>query len=299
MQQSSFSPKPEWLKVRPPSGENYKRLKGLSQELALHTVCEEAHCPNIGECWGGGTATFMLLGDTCTRGCRFCAVKSGNPNKIVDALEPVKIAYALEKMKLSYVVLTSVDRDDLEDGGAAHFAQTIIDSRERNPNILIEVLTPDFRGDLESIRKIAVAHPDVFAHNVETVKRLQHVARDRRAGYEQSLKVLKAIKELDSSIYSKSSIMLGLGETYEEIVQTMKDLREVKVDILAIGQYLRPSDWHIPVKEYVHPSTFEEYRKLGESLGFLFVASGPLVRTSYRAGEYFMENLIRQRRNSH
>ena len=292
------STKPEWLKVRPPSGDNYKRLKVLSSELSLHTVCEEAHCPNIAECWGGGTATFMLLGDVCTRGCRFCAVKSGNPNKVVDEFEPLKIALALKQMNLSYVVLTSVDRDDLKDGGAAHFAQTILETKKHNPSMLIEVLTPDFRGDLGAVERIVRAHPDVFAHNIETVERLQAKARDLRASYVQSLNVLKSIKEMDPSIYTKSSIMLGLGERDDEVVQSMKDLRAVGVDILAIGQYLRPSSWHLKVEEYVHPSKFEEYRKIGESFGFKFVASGPLVRTSYRAGEFFMENLIRKERGT-
>ncbi|MCL4519348.1 MAG: lipoyl synthase [Thaumarchaeota archaeon] len=292
------STKPEWLKVRPPSGDNYKRLKVLSSELSLHTVCEEAHCPNIAECWGGGTATFMLLGDVCTRGCRFCAVKSGNPNKVVDELEPLKIALALKKMNLSYVVLTSVDRDDLPDGGAAHFAQTILETKKHNPSMLIEVLTPDFRGDLGAVERIVRAHPDVFAHNIETVERLQAKARDLRASYVQSLNVLKSIKEMDPSIYTKSSIMLGLGERDEEVVQSIKDLRAAGVDILAIGQYLRPSSWHLKVEEYVHPSKFEEFRKIGESFGFKFVASGPLVRTSYRAGEFFMENLIRKERGA-
>jgi len=269
----------------------------LSSELGLHTVCEEAHCPNIGECWGGGTATFMLLGDTCTRGCRFCAVKSGNPNKLVDELEPEKIAIALKQMSLSYVVLTSVDRDDLPDGGADHFARTIAETRRRNPDLLIEVLTPDFLGDVDSLKKIVSARPDVFAHNIETVERLQSRARDRRANYSQSLHVLKTVKDLDSSIYTKSSIMLGLGEEDSEVVKSMEDLRSNSVDILAIGQYLRPSSWHLPVDTYVPPSKFEELKEKGESLGFRFVASGPLVRTSYRAGEYFMENLIRAERS--
>ena len=243
-----------------PSGENYNRLKILSQDLGLHTVCEEAHCPNIGECWGGGTATFMLLGDTCTRGCRFCAVKSGNPNLVVDEFEPVKIAIALKQMGLSYVVLTSVDRDDLPDGGAAHFAQTIEETKRRNPEMLIEVLTPDFKGDLDAVKKIVEAHPDVFAHNIETVERLQRKARDIRASYTQSLSVLKAVKEFDQSIYTKSSLMLGLGETDEEVIEAMHDLRDIDVDVLAIGQYLRPSDWHLKVEQYVPPSKFEEFR---------------------------------------
>ncbi|MGI0090095.1 MAG: lipoyl synthase [Nitrososphaerales archaeon] len=296
MRQHNFTPKPEWLKVSHPSGENYKRLKLLSGEMGLHTVCEEARCPNIAECWGGGTATFMLLGDICTRGCRFCAVKSGSPNKMVDEMEPVKIAIALEKMGLSYVVLTSVDRDDLPDGGAAHFAATITETRKRNPGMLVEVLTPDFGGDLASVRKIIEAQPDVFAHNIETVRRLQARARDPRATYDKSLGVLAAVKGFDSSIYTKSSMMLGLGECFDEVVETMKDLRRNSVDILVLGQYLRPSIRHIEVKEFIQPSMFEKYRNVGESLGFKFVASGPLVRTSYRAGEYFIQNLIRKER---
>lgn len=296
MQEDVHLVKPSWLKVRPPAGENYKKIKVLSANLGLHTVCEEAHCPNIGECWGGGTATFMLLGDVCTRGCRFCAVKSGNPSQIVDEFEPLKIASALREMDLTYVVLTSVDRDDLPDGGAGHFAQTILETRRKCPEMLIEVLTPDFQGDLLAIGKVVDAHPDVFAHNIETVERLQVKARDRRANYAQSLKVLKAVKEMDRTIYTKSSIMLGLGETDPEVMQAMKDLRSVDVDILAIGQYLRPSSWHLAVEEYVNPSKFEEFKGMGESLGFKFVAAGPLVRTSYRAGEYFLENLIRRQR---
>lgn len=266
--------------------------------MGLHTVCEEAHCPNIGECWGGGTATFMLLGDTCTRGCRFCAVKSGNPSGVVDDLEPLKIALALRQMALRYVVLTSVDRDDLPDGGAAHFAKTIVETRNKNSGMLIEVLTPDFQGDLDSVRTVVQAHPDVFAHNIETVERLQAKARDRRASYQQSLRVLKAVKEMDPSIYTKSSIMLGLGERDDEVIQSMRDLRACGVDLLAIGQYLRPSNWHMEVSEFVHPSKFEQFRRDGLSLGFKFVASGPLVRTSYRAGEYFIENLIRKERST-
>ncbi|MDG6905775.1 MAG: lipoyl synthase [Nitrososphaerota archaeon] len=294
--ESTYHQKPLWLKTRPPAGERYKRLKLLSSEMGLHTVCEEAKCPNIGDCWGGGTATFMLLGDICTRGCKFCAVESGNPKGIVDEFEPLKISLALERMALSYVVLTSVDRDDLSDGGAAHFAKTIIETKRRNPRILIEVLTSDFAGDLTSVKSIVDAGPDVYAHNIETVRRLQKVARDRRAGYDQSLRVLKAVKQFNPDIYTKSSIMLGLGETREEIVEAMNDLRKIEVDILAIGQYLRPSSWHLEVKEYVSPKTFDEYRVMGESLGFSCVASGPLVRTSYRSGEYFIEKLVRRGR---
>jgi len=287
-------PKPQWLKTKPPSGDNYRRLRLISSELGLHTVCEEAKCPNIGECWGGGTATFMLLGEVCTRGCRFCAVESGNPNRVVDEFEPVKIAMALEKMNLSYVVLTSVDRDDLPDGGAAHFAKTIIETKKKNPGMLIEVLTPDFAGNLVAIKTIVDAKPDVYAHNIETVRRLQKTARDGRAGYEQSLRVLEAVKKFNPDIFTKSSIMLGLGESRDEVVESMKDLRKIGVDVLAIGQYLRPSSWHLKVQEYIPPETFEEYKQIGESLGFSYVAAGPLVRTSYRAGEFFVESMIRR-----
>ncbi|MGA2874859.1 MAG: lipoyl synthase [Nitrososphaerales archaeon] len=292
--ESSLLPKPQWLKTKPPSGDNYRRLRLISSELGLHTVCEEAKCPNIGECWGGGTATFMLLGEVCTRGCRFCAVESGNPNRVVDEFEPVKIAMALEKMNLSYVVLTSVDRDDLPDGGAAHFAKTIIETKKKNPGMLIEVLTPDFAGNLVAIKTIVDAKPDVYAHNIETVRRLQKTARDGRAGYEQSLRVLEAVKKFNPDIFTKSSIMLGLGESRDEVVESMKDLRKIGVDVLAIGQYLRPSSWHLKVQEYIPPETFEEYKQIGESLGFSYVAAGPLVRTSYRAGEFFVESMIRR-----
>lgn len=292
--ESSFVPKPAWLKTQAPSGQNYKRLKVLSRELGLHTVCEEAKCPNIGECWGGGTATFMVLGDLCTRGCRFCAVNSGNPQKIVDVLEPEKIAVALETMGLSYVVITSVDRDDLADGGASHIARTIVEIRKHNPGILVEVLTPDFAGNFDAVRTVVEAKPDVFAHNVETIRRLQNTVRDIRAGYEQSLEVLRTAKRLVPDTYTKSSLMLGLGETKGEVFEAMSDIRGAGVEILTFGQYLRPSSWHLRVQEYISPREFEEYRLLGESMGFRYVASGPLVRTSYRAGEYFIEKLLRR-----
>lgn len=293
--QSQITPKPSWLKTKQPSGENYKRLKTLSSELGLHTVCEEARCPNIAECWGGGTATFMLMGDRCTRGCRFCAVESGNPKKILDTLEPTKIAMALERLGLSYVVLTSVDRDDLEDGGAAHIASTIVETKKRNPGLLIEVLTPDFQGDEEAIKTVVDARPDVFSHNLETVRRLQATVRDTRAGYDQSLEVLRTVKRYNPGIYTKSSLMLGLGETREEIIESMRDMRGTGVDILTLGQYLRPTTWHLRVEEFITPETFDELKNIGESMGFMYVASGPLVRTSYRAGEFFLENLIRAR----
>ena len=288
--------KPEWLRVRPPSGENYGHLRGLLRELNLHTVCEEAHCPNVGECWGVGTATIMLLGDVCTRGCRFCAVKSGNPRGLVDADEPRKVAEAIADLHLTYVVLTSVDRDDLPDGGAAHFAATVREIKDRDPEILVEALIPDFRGDLEAVRTVVDAGPDVLDHNLETVRRLQAGVRDPRANYEQSLAVLRAAKTMREDLFTKSSLMLGLGETRDEVLEAMRDLRANGVDLLTLGQYLRPSEWHLPVQEYVSPDAFDELRLAGERLGFAYVAAGPLVRSSYRAGEFFLENALRERR---
>ena len=288
--------KPEWLRVRPPGGESYAHLKGLLRTLNLHTVCEEAHCPNVWECWGGGTATIMLLGDLCTRGCRFCAVKSGNPHGALDVDEPRKVAEALADLGLTYVVLTSVDRDDLPDGGASHFADTIREIKARSPDILVEALIPDFQGDLDAVRTVVDAGPDVLDHNLETVRRLQGVARDRRAGYEQSLAVLRGAKAMRPGLFTKSSLMLGLGETREEVLEAMRDLRADGVDLLTLGQYLRPSEWHLPVREYVSPEAFDALRADGEALGFAYVAAGPLVRSSYRAGEFFLERVLRERR---
>ncbi len=288
--------KPDWLRVRPPSGESYGHLKGLLRELNLHTVCEEAHCPNVAECWGGGTATIMLLGDLCTRGCRFCAVTSGNPRGLVDRDEPRKVAEAIADLGLTYVVLTSVDRDDLPDGGASHFAETIRAIKALDGEVLVEALIPDFRGDLDAVRTVVDAGPDVLDHNLETVRRLQGVARDHRANYEQSLSVLRAAKSMRATLFTKSSLMLGLGETREELLETMRDLRANDVDLLTLGQYLRPSPWHLPVQEYVAPEAFDDLRSVGESLGFVYVAAGPLVRSSYRAGEFFLEKVVRERR---
>lgn len=287
--------KPEWLRVRPPAGESYGHLKGLLQDLNLHTVCEEAHCPNVWECWGGGTATIMLLGDLCTRGCRFCAVKSGNPHGLVDVDEPRNVAEAIAELGLTYVVLTSVDRDDLPDGGASHFGATIREIKARDPDILVEALIPDFQGDLDAVRTVVQSGPDVLDHNLETVRRLQAVARDRRANYEQSLAVLRSAKRAREGLFAKSSLMLGLGETRDEVLEAMRDLRANDVDLLTLGQYLRPSEWHLPVQEYVTPETFDELRTAGEELGFRYVAAGPLVRSSYRAGEFFLEKVVRER----
>lgn len=289
-------PKPEWLKIRPPGGENYGQLKKLFRELGLYTVCEEASCPNVSECWGGGTATLMLLGDTCTRGCRFCHVKTGKPGGVVDEMEPYKVGTAIAKMELTYVVLTSVDRDDLPDGGADHFATTVEVIKKHRPETLVEILIPDFKADHKCLDRIAECGADVFAHNVETTRRLTKRVRDPRCGYDQSVEVLRYLKEKQPDTYTKSSIMLGVGETAEEISETMDDLRAVDVDVLTLGQYLRPSSKQLPVEEYVHPSVYAAYEQLGLAKGFKYVPSGPLVRSSYRAGEKYLESQIRQKK---
>ena len=285
-------PKPAWLTINPPKGESYGDLRSLFRSLNLHTVCEEAHCPNVHECWGGGTATLMLMGDVCSRACRFCMVTPGKPLGALDEFEPENVAFALSQMGLSYVVLTSVDRDDLEDGGASHFAKTIRLVKEKNPGILVEALIPDFQGDLADLKKVVDARPDVIAHNIETTMSLTRKVRDPRAQYWQSLSVLRNVKKLDDRIYTKSSIMVGLGETEEEVAQAMAHLRQAGVDFLTVGQYLRPSQRHLKVVEYVTPVQFERYRSVGEGLGFVYVASGPLVRSSYRAGEFFIRTAI-------
>ncbi|MEK6837953.1 MAG: lipoyl synthase [Nanoarchaeota archaeon] len=295
-----YDRKPEWFKIRPPA-EKFSELKELITHFGLHTVCQEAHCPNMSECWSGGTATFMVLGDTCTRGCKFCAVKTGNPGGIVKESEPFLLAQCVKEMnslsssgRIDYIVITSVDRDDLPDQGAGHFARCVIEVKKTNPGIMVEVLTPDFKGNRECIKAVVESGPDVFDHNIETIKRLQGKVRDPRANYEQSLSVLAAAKELNSEVFTKSSIMLGLGETEEEIIEAMKDLRAINVSILTLGQYLRPSSWHLPVVEYVSPEKFNKLRLVGESLGFKYVAAGPFVRSSYRAGELFIKNVLKK-----
>ena len=290
--------KPSWLRARIPSGDKYRQIKKLLGGLSLSTVCEEARCPNIGECWEGGTATIMLMGDTCTRGCRFCNVKTGNPKGKLDELEPEKTSLVVRKLQLKYLVLTSVNRDDLEDEGASHFAKTIEHVKLASPGLLVEVLTPDFRGKTWLIDKVIKAEPHVFAHNIETVKRLTPRVRDRRASYQQSLDVLKYIKQTQPEIYTKSSIMLGLGETKEEIVETLQDLREVGCDVVTFGQYLRPAKRHLPVEEFVTPEQFQKWKYQAEAMGFLYCASGPLVRSSYKAGELFMASLIKGKKKN-
>jgi lipoic acid synthetase len=284
---------PDWIRVRAPIGEKYTHLKGLVRGLQLHTVCEEALCPNIGECWGAGTATIMILGDVCTRACRFCAVDTGNPRGIVDTDEPRRVADAIAELQLNYVVVTSVDRDDLPDGGAGIFAETIRQIKTESPQTKVEVLTGDFRGARESVQKVVDAKPDVFGQNIETVRRLTHVVRDRRAGYEQTLDVLRAIKTIDPTMRTKSSILVGMGETFDEVVETMRDLRAAHVDLLAIGQYLQPTRQkrNLPLVEYVTPAIFNRYRDEGMKLGFKYVAAGPLVRSSYKAWEAALATL--------
>ncbi|MBX5480730.1 MAG: lipoyl synthase [Myxococcaceae bacterium] len=287
--------KPEWLKVRMPHGPGYERVKAIVKSTKLATVCEEARCPNIAECWGGGTATVMLMGDVCTRACRFCHVKVGAPPPL-DPEEPEHLARAVRELGLDYIVVTSVNRDDRPDGGAGHFAHAIRALRRESPKTIVEVLIPDFKGVEKDLATVAKARPHVIAHNIETVERLTPSVRDRRAGYRQSLKVLEYLKQRPERVYTKSSIMVGLGETDEEILQTCRDLRSVGVDVLTLGQYLQPSQYHLRVARFVPPAQFETLKKAAEEMGFLYVAAGPLVRSSYRAAEFFMKGLMDKKR---
>ncbi|MHA1971993.1 MAG: lipoyl synthase [Candidatus Hodarchaeales archaeon] len=289
-------PKPKWLRVKLPTEKEYHKIKSSLKEGGLHTVCEEAFCPNQAECWESGTATFLLMGKICTRACRFCDVRTGNPHGYLDHEEPDKLAYTVKQLGLRYVVLTSVDRDDLDDGGSGHLAKCIKKVREVNPGVLIEILIPDFQGKISSIKDIVDSKPDVVAHNLETVERLTSKVRDRRAGYRQSLGVLKDIKGLSPLIMTKSSLMLGLGEKHEEVINTFEDLRKVEVDILTLGQYLQPSKKHLKVVEYIHPQTFSDLKEKALQMGFKWVASGPLVRTSYRAGEFYVRNVLKDKK---
>jgi lipoic acid synthetase len=276
-------PKPEWLKVRAPGSASYVRLKGLMRELGLHTVCEEAHCPNIGECWHHGTATFMILGDVCTRNCGYCAVAHGRPATL-DLGEPTRVADAVAAMDLSYVVVTSVDRDDLPDGGASIFAATIREIRRRLPSRRIEVLIPDFQGNADALHAVLDAGPDVLNHNTETVPRLYRVARSG-GRYSRTLELLRRSREYAPAIPTKSGVMVGLGEVWEELLTVLRDLREVDCQILTIGQYLRPTASHLPMSRYYHPDEFRELKRLAIEMGFGHVESGPLVRSSYHAQE--------------
>ena len=308
-------PKPRWLKAAPAESDKYHELRSTVRELGLATVCEEARCPNIGECWGGSdseyaTATIMIMGDTCTRGCRFCSVNTSRAPPPLDPNEPEKVSTAIAKWGLDYVVLTSVDRDDLDDQGSKHFRNVVMALKEKKPDLLVEALTPDFRGDRELIRSVATSGLDVYAHNVETVESLTSRVRDRRAGYRQSLDVLEYVKSLSEvgdgdnknglrrhPRLTKTSLMLGLGESDEEVRQTLADLRDVGCDVVTFGQYLQPTKRHLPVKSYVEPEKFDAWRVEAESMGFAYVASGPLVRSSYKAGELFLKNLINRDRD--
>ncbi|RSL64848.1 Lipoyl synthase, mitochondrial [Fusarium euwallaceae] len=294
---------PEWLKTPIPAGnDNFKSIKKDLRGLGLHTVCEEARCPNISECWGGSdknaaTATIMLMGDTCTRGCRFCSVKTNRKPAALDPHEPENTAEALARWGLGYVVLTSVDRDDLADGGAHHFAETIRRIKQKKPSLLVEALTGDFRGDLDMVKVVAESGLDVYAHNVETVEDLTPYVRDRRATFRQSLSVLKHVKDVKGKegIITKTSLMLGLGEQEREVMAALEELRKADVDVVTFGQYMRPTKRHLKVEKYVTPDEFEMWNKRALDMGFLYCASGPLVRSSYKAGEAFIENVLRKR----
>lgn len=286
--------KPEYVKVSLPSGENYNFIKGTLRDRSLHTVCEEARCPNIAECWESGTATFMIMGSSCSRGCRFCSVTHGGMQPL-DPDEPEKVAQSAKMMLLRYVVITSVDRDDLPDQGSSHFASVI--RRVRETGVHVEVLTPDFQGEESLVDNVLREKPDVFAHNVETVRRLSPVIRDGRAGYDQSLSVLKHAKAFNTDQITKSSIMVGNGETDDEVLDTMRDLKNAGVDILTIGQYLRPSKKQVEVKEYCTVERFRKLERLGYDVGFSYVASGPLVRTSYKAAEAWTLRRLRNDRS--
>jgi lipoic acid synthetase len=276
-------PKPEWLKVRAPGSPSYLRLKGLMRDLQLHTVCEEAQCPNIGECWNHGTATFMILGDVCTRSCSYCAVAHGRP-AAVDTAEPERVAHAIHTLDLNYVVITSVDRDDLADGGAAIFAATIRETRARLPHCRIEVLIPDFQGNEAALQTVLDARPDILNHNTETVPRLYRMARSG-GRYPRTLELLARSRQYAPAIPTKTGLMVGLGEEREELIDTLQDLRGVDCQILTIGQYLRPTAAHAPMVRYYHPDEFRELKAIALDLGFVHVESGPLVRSSYHAHE--------------
>ncbi|KAL4922214.1 hypothetical protein BDW62DRAFT_79263 [Aspergillus aurantiobrunneus] len=293
---------PSWLKTPIPDSKNYQRLKKDLRGLNLHTVCEEARCPNISDCWGGGdksaaTATIMLMGDTCTRGCRFCSVKTSRAPPPLDPHEPENTSEAISRWGLGYVVLTTVDRDDLVDGGARHFAETVIKIKQKAPNILVECLTGDYGGDAEMVGIMARSGLDVYAHNVETVEALTPHVRDRRATFQQSIRVLDAAKKAKPSLITKTSLMLGLGETEDQLWDALRQLRAVNVDVVTFGQYMRPTKRHMAVHEYVTPDKFELWRQRALDMGFIYCASGPLVRSSYKAGEAFIENVLKKRQS--
>jgi lipoic acid synthetase len=283
--------RPDWIRIRLlPSGKRYFELKNSLRTLRLHTVCEEARCPNIAECWESGTATIMIMGDKCSRRCKFCSVQNGRLGPL-DPDEPLRVATAIKKWALKYVVITSVCRDDLMDGGAEHIANTVKAIRSiSDGKIAVEPLIPDFQGKYKAIEKVVKSEPQVISHNIETVRRLSPTIRDTRASYDLSLHVLRTMKQINPQIYTKSSFMLGLGETQDEVVESMNDLRAAGVDIVTLGQYLQPGLGHIPVAEYISPTTFETYKRIAYEMGFKFVAAGPFVRSSYKAAEMYLRN---------
>jgi lipoic acid synthetase len=295
-------PKPAWLKIQTidsSASASYTALRETVRASGLATVCEEARCPNIGECWGGGedgkaTATIMIMGDTCTRGCSFCSIKTSRAPPPVDKDEPEKVSDAVASWGLDYVVLTSVDRDDMPDQGSEHFRKVVQAIKSKSPGMLVEALTPDFQGNMDFVDTVASSGLDVFAHNIETVERLQKRVRDHRAGYKQSMDVL--VRAKTHGVVTKTSIMLGVGENDEDITATLADLRAADVDVVTFGQYLQPTKRHMPVKAYVTPEKFEEWQKVAEGMGFLYVASGPLVRSSYKAGEFFIRNVVEKKK---
>ncbi|KAE9599847.1 Lipoyl synthase 1 [Lupinus albus] len=301
-------PKPKWMKLSVPGGENYVQIKKTLHKqkmgFKLNTVCEEAKCPNLAECWSGGktgtaTATIMILGDTCTRGCRFCNVKTSRTPPPPDPDEPTNVAEAIASWGLEYVVITSVDRDDLPDQGSSHFAETVQKLKKLKPSMLIEALVPDFRGDADCVEKVAKSGLNVFAHNIETVEELQSTVRDHRANFKQSLDVLMMAKDYaPAGTLTKTSIMLGCGETPDQVVKTMEKVKAAGVDVMTFGQYMRPSKRHMPVSEYITPEAFETYRTLGMEMGFRYVASGPMVRSSYKAGEFYIKSMIESDRSA-
>ena len=284
--------KPKWLRAKMPAGHGYASVNKIVNEHRLSTVCEESMCPNIGECWNAGTATIMVMGSVCTRACRFCAVDTGNPKGWLDQEEPFNTGRAVKLMGLEYVVITSVDRDDLVDGGAAHYAACVREIKQQNPKTAVEALTPDFNGVVQQVETVVGSGLDVFAQNVETVRRLTHPVRDPRAGYGQTLDVLRHAKQYRPGVLTKTSLMLGLGERDNEIMQTMDDLRDAGVDILTLGQYLRPTPNHLAVERYVSPEEFDAYRREGLDKGFLEVVAGPMVRSSYRAEQVLQKNNV-------
>lgn len=292
---------PPWLKVDIPRGASYLAVKEGLRKSGLATVCEEARCPNIGDCWGGGegtaTATIMLMGDQCTRGCRFCSVKTSKAPPPLDKMEPINTAMRIKSWGIGYIVMTSVDRDDVADGGSSHFAETVREVKKENPDLLVECLVPDWKGDLDAVDIVANSGLDVYAHNIETVPRLQIRVRDPRANYKQSMKTLEEAKlRGPAGLVTKTSIMVGMGETDEEIIQTMKDLRNIGVDCVTFGQYMQPTRRHMKVEEYVHPDKFAMFERVGLEMGFAYVPSGPLVRSSYKAGEFFLKAFVEQRK---